>query len=83
MEKKKQEFIEKKCNILNSNFDRLEEYKQKSLLEFAEREARPSGADIIELYQEMKVESYYSNKFDDNEKLIIDEEIADKILEIR
>ena len=83
LEKKKQEFIEKKCNILNSNFDRLEEYKQKSLLEFAEREARPSGADIIELYQEMKVESYYSNKFDDNEKLIIDEEIADKILEIR
>ena len=83
LDKKKREFIGKKCNILNANFDRLEEYEQNSLLEFAEREARPSGADIIELYQEMKVEAYYSNKFDDNEKLIIDGEIADKILEIR
>lgn len=28
LDKKKREFIGKKCNILNANFDRLEEYEQ-------------------------------------------------------
>lgn len=56
----------------------LEEFLNKQV-----KECRPSGADIIDLFKEIKNESYYLNNINDKKELFINEELINKVFGIK